>query len=537
MNEDTRNITHPHSKTHDIGLVIGPLLAILTYMMLGDASGLDENGLDENARRLAGVTVLMAAWWVTEAVPLAATALLPVVCFPLLGILPVGETTINYGHKLIFLFMGGLMLGKGLERWGAHKRLALIIILIVGTGPRQIVAGIMLASAILSGFVSNTATAMMMLPIVLSIGVLAAGDDYEAPQARRFNVCLLLALAYGASIGGIATITGTPPNGFLAGFLDTDLGIEMSYSRWLRMGIPLTAVMLPISWIYLVYIAMPVRVEEIPGGRKYIRQRLEALGPMGSAERLSVIIFGLTAFMWITHGWIESWLQSGPMPNFPKIDDSTIAIGGAILMFMTPTDKTMKTRVLAWSHAESIPWGVLVLFGGGLALAKGVTSTGLDTWIGMQISSMGNPGELPLMGGVTTLIVFLTEITSNTATTSTMLPVLAAVGEGMGIDPTLLVIAAAVSASCAFMLPVATPPNAIVFASGRISIKQMAMAGLGLNLICIVVITLMVWGLAPRFLNLQNPNPLPKSGPKDVQTQVDTGLDDRVNAYHPDAES
>jgi len=496
MNEDTRNVTRPHSKTHDIGLVVGPILAVCVYLLLGNATG-----LDENARRLAAVAVLMAAWWVTEAIPLAATALLPIVCFPLLNILPVGDTTVRYGHKLIFLFMGGLMLGKGLERWGAHKRLALYIILVVGTGPRQIVGGIMLASAILSGFVSNTATAMMMLPIVLSIGVLAAGEDYETPQAKRFSVCLLLALAYGASIGGIATITGTPPNGFLAGFLTQEMGIEMTYARWLGLGVPLTVVMLPISWLYLVFIALPVRVGEIPGGRNYIRERIDALGPMSGAEKLSVSIFGFTALLWITHGWIEHAF------NLPKIDDATIAIGGAMLMFMTPTDMTFKTRVLNWKHAESIPWGVLVLFGGGLALAKGVTHTGLDVWIGEQIAAFGNPGELPLLGGVTTLIVFLTEITSNTATTSTMLPVLAAVGEGMGIDPTLLVIAAAVSASCAFMLPVATPPNAIVFASGRISIKQMALAGFGLNLICIVIITLMVWGLAPRFLDLDEPRP------------------------------
>ncbi len=521
MNEETRNVTRPHSRTHDLGLIAGPILAVSIYILLGDA-----NGLDENARRLAAVTVLMATWWVTEAIPLAATALLPIVCFPLMNILPVGDTTVRYGHKLIFLFMGGLMLGKGLERWGAHKRLALLIILVVGTGPRQIVGGIMLASAILSGFVSNTATAMMMLPIVLSIGVLAAGDDYDTPQAKRFSVCLLLALAYGASIGGIATITGTPPNGFLAGFMTQEMGIEMTYARWLGLGIPLTAVMLPISWVYLVYVALPVRIGEIPGGRQYIRERIDALGPMSAAEKLSVTIFGLTALLWITHGWIENAF------NLPKIDDATIAIAGAMLMFMTPTDRSCSTRVLSWKHAESIPWGVLILFGGGLALAKGVTHTGLDIWIGEQIATIGNPGELPLLGGVTALIVFLTEITSNTATTSTMLPVLAAVGDGMGIDPTLLVIAAAVSASCAFMLPVATPPNAIVFASGRISIKQMALAGFGLNLICIMIITIMVWGLAPRFLDLEGA----RAPGADTQQSTQT-IEDRTPILRADSPS
>ena len=519
MNEDTRKVTHPHTRTHDLGLVIGPVIAIIVYFLLGSASGLDENG-----RRLASVAILMAIWWVTEAIPLAATALLPVACFPLLSILPVVDTTAHYGNKLIFLFMGGLMLGKGLERWGAHKRLALFIILLVGTGPRQIVAGIMLASALLSAFVSNTATVMMMLPIVLSIAVLAAGDEYESKHAKRFSVCLLLALAYGASIGGIATITGTPPNGFLAGFLASDMGIEMTYARWLGLGIPLTAVLLPISWAYLVFVAMPVRIGEIPGGRRYIRERLDAMGPMSGAEKLSVSIFGLTAFLWITHSWLEQLFQ------IPKIDDASIAIFGALLMFITPVDRSRTTRVLSWKVAEEIPWGILILFGGGLALAGAVTRTGLDAWIGHQIASLGNPGELPLIGGVTTLIVFLTEMTSNTATTSTMLPVLAAVGEGMRIDPTLLVIAAAVSASCAFMLPVATPPNAIVFASGRISIKQMAMAGFGLNLICIVIISLMVWGLAPRLLSLENKT----QSPSHLAPIQDTEFDADLPAIMPD---
>lgn len=495
MNEDTRNVTRPHSRTHNLGLILGPIIALVLYLSLGGTTGLGEDG-----RRLASITALMAIWWITEAIPLAATALLPIVCFPALRILPVTDTTSNYGDKLIFLFMGGLMLGKGLERWGAHKRLALLIILLVGTKPRQVVAGIMLAAAILSAFVSNTATVMMMLPIVLSIAVLAAGDDHDGIDAKRYSVCLLLALAYGASIGGLATITGTPPNGFLAGFLTTEMHIDMSYARWLRFGIPLAAILLPISWVYLVYIAMPVRVADIKGGRRYIRERLDAMGPMSSAEKRSVLLFGLTALLWITHGWIEQRF------GIHKVDDASIAIFGVLLMFITPADRSRTTRVLSWKEAEQIPWGVLILFGGGLALANAVTHTGLDAWIGRQIASFGNPGELPLIAGVTTLIVFFTEITSNTATTSTMLPVLAAMGEGLGVDPTLLVIAAAVSASCAFMLPVATPPNAIVFASGRISIKQMALAGFGLNIICIGVITLMIWGPASKLLKLEDPD-------------------------------
>jgi solute carrier family 13 (sodium-dependent dicarboxylate transporter), member 2/3/5 len=489
MNEDTRPIRKPDTRTRDMGLVLGPLLAVTVFYLLEDSVG-----LSYEARRLAAATTLMAVWWVTEAIPLAATALIPIVSFPINGILPIEDVVARYADKLIFLFMGGLLLGAGLERWGAHRRLALMIILIVGTAPKRIVAGVMIAGAILSAFVSNTATAMMMLPIVISIGTLVTSEETDQAKTKRFNVSLLLGLAYGCAIGGIATLTGTPPNGLMAGFLNDNLGIDMTYARWLRLGVPLVVVMLPMSWIYLVYIAMPVKLGDVPGGRSHIRKRLDELGPIKSAELLSILIFAATALMWISHGWLEDAF------GLRKIDDSTIAIAGALLMFLVPIDRSLSTRILTWKQAEGIPWGVLLLFGGGLALARAVTHTGLDSWIGQQVANVGNPGDLPLLGGVNTMIVFMSSITSNTATTSTMLPVLSAVGEGMGINPTLLVISAAVAASCAFMLPVATPPNAIVFSSGRISIKQMAAAGFGLNILCVIVVTLMVWGLAPRVL-------------------------------------
>lgn len=501
MNEDTRGFRFSESLVHEVGLLAGPVLAIGVYLFLG---GFPELG--EDARRLAGVATLMAVWWVSEAVPLAATALLPIVCFPVLGIVSITDTGARYGHPLIFLFMGGLMLGKGLERWGAHRRLALYIILLVGTSPRRIVAGVMIAAALLSAFVSNTATAMMMLPIVGSIGILASGEDRrgqddDQPPADpehtgRFHTCLLLALAYGCSIGGISTIMGTPPNGFMAGFLRQQLDINMSYARWLGFGVPLTLVLLPAAWAYLVYLAMRVRIREIPGGKRHIRERLHDLGKMGTGERLAVSIFALVAFLWITHGWLTSWL------GLPALDDAAIAIFGALLMFAIPANRERTKRVLDWSHAEQIPWGILILFGGGLALAQGVTDTGFDKWIGLQIAGLGDPGELGILAGTSTLIVFLTEITSNTATTSTMLPVLAAAAESLGVSPVKLVIAAAVSASCAFMLPVATPPNAIVFASGRVTIRQMAVVGFGLNIIAIVVITLLVWLGAGPLLGL-----------------------------------
>tara|TARA_A100000171_G_scaffold48332_1_gene55659 strand:+ start:1408 stop:2940 length:1533 start_codon:yes stop_codon:yes gene_type:complete len=493
MNEDTHHISRRDEHIRVGGLVIGLVGAIVVYVLLANAGDLSESG-----RRLAAVAILMACWWVTEAVPLAATALVPVVVFPFLGILPVGETTQSYGHPLIFLFMGGLMLGKGLEQWGAHKRLALIIIRVVGTSPKRVVASVLLCGAVLSAFVSNTATAMMMLPIVASIASLTTGaiEEDEGGHKARFHTCLLLALAYGCSIGGVATLMGTPPNGFMAGFVEQELGITMSYARWLRIGVPITLVLLPLCWAYMVFVALPVRVGKVHGGPQQIRGMLRELGPMSQPELLAVLIFALTALLWVTHGWIEDAL------GLPRVHDASIAIFGALLMFIIPSGKQNPRRIIAWEHAQTIPWGILLLFGGGLALASGVSNTQLDVWIGNQVAGLGNPGDLPLLGGVCTLIVFLTEMTSNTATTSTMLPVFTALADGLGVAPMKLVLVATLGASCAFMLPVATPPNAIVFASGKVSIRQMAKVGFGLNLIAIVIITLIVWLGATPLLGL-----------------------------------
>lgn len=492
MLEDTRHIIPRKIPWPLLGLLSGPAAAFVVDQSL------QASQLDAPARAMAGVATLMAVWWVTEAVPLAVTALLPIVLFPALGILPIQQTTARYADKLIFLFMGGLFLGVGLQRWNAHKRLALLMILVVGTGPKRIVAGVMLSAAVLSAMVSNTATTMMMLPIVIAIATLAVTEDTDEDHAvgRRYAVCLLLALAYGASIGGIATITGTPPNGLLVGFMSEEMGIDITYARWLFFGVPVTSVLLPVAWWYLVNIAIPVKVRETPGGRAFIRAKLHALGPMRFPEAAALGVFALTALAWIFHGPIEHLLRLRP------VDDATIAIAGALLMFVIPVSPGGRKRILSWRSAERIPWGILLLFGGGLALARGVTNTGLDAWIGAQIAAMGNPGELPLTAGSSTLVVFLTNITSNTATTSTLLPVLRAAGEALGADPALLVIAAAVSASCAFMLPVATPPNAIVFSSGRIPIRTMFVAGLGMNLITIVLVPLLVWALARPMLGL-----------------------------------
>ena len=480
MNEGTHHITRRDERLRVAGLIAGVVLGLAVYWLLSGAGDLSESG-----RRLAGVAVMMACWWVTEAIPLSATALVPIVCFPLLGVLSIDDTTSSYGNPLIFLFMGGLMLGKGLELWGAHKRLALMIISVVGTSPKRVVASVMLSGAVLSAFVSNTATAMMMLPIVASVAALTCNDDDA--QGGGFHACLLLSLAYGCSIGGVSTLMGTPPNAFMAGFVDKQLGIEISYAQWLWIGVPVTVLMLPLCWVYMVYFAMPVRIQRVAGGKQQIKLMRRELGKVSRAEASMVGIFALTALLWITHGWIENTF------GLPKVSDAGISIFGAILMFICPSGRQDQRRIMVWHNAQQIPWGILILFGGGLALASAVSHTGLDAWIGQQVAGLGNPGELPMLGGVCAMIVFLTELTSNTATTSTMLPVFTALADGLGVAPIKLVLVATLGASCAFMLPVATPPNAIVFASGQVSIRQMAKAGLGLNIIAIVVITLIVW--------------------------------------------
>lgn len=476
------------------GLLIGPAAAGAVYILLANAT------LDEPARRLAAVTVLMAVWWITEAIPLAATALLPLVLFHPLGIQKIGDATDGYAHPLVFLFMGGLLLGQGLERWGAHRRLALHVILLVGTSPRRIVAGVMLAAALLSAFVSNTATAMMMLPIVTSIALLAGGDAPDRPEARSYAVCLLLGLAYASSIGGVMTLTGTAPNGILAAFMRDELGTPLTWGGWLRLGVPLVAVLLPVSWAVLVYVSSPVRIAAIPGGRSHIRGLLDRMGRPGRGEVLAMGVFALTAASWILHAPVTAWLNNGRTgtDRWIGLHDAAIAIGGASLLFALPAGQGR--RVLDWRSAERIPWGVLLLFGGGLSLASAFGATGLDAWLGGLLAGAKGVHPFVLLLGVTAMIVFMTELTSNTATTSTMLPVLGAAAGGLGVEAQPLVIAAAVGASCAFMLPVATPPNAIVFSSGRVTIRDMAKAGLWLNLASIVIIAALVGGLGGRLL-------------------------------------
>jgi sodium-dependent dicarboxylate transporter 2/3/5 len=444
-------------------------------------------GLDPAAWRTAAVGLLMAIWWITEALPIAATALVPLVLFPLLGVTGIDGAARPYANPLIFLFMGGFLLAQAMQAWNLHRRIALGIVQWVGTRPASIVVGFLLASAFLSMWVSNTATALMMLPIGLSILDLAQ-DRLEARGETlppHFAVVLVLSIAYACNVGGMGTLIGTPPNAILAGFFSESYGVEVGFAQWMMVGLPLVAVALPLVYLVLTWV-YPIELDELPGGARIITEEREKLGAIGVAETRVAVVFGLTAVLWMTRPLLSDVV--------PGLSDAGIAIGAGLALFLLPAG-TEDRALLSWADAEALPWGVLILFGGGLSLAAAISDTGLATWIGEGVNALGGwPVPLVLVCTVA-LIVLLTEITSNTATTAAFLPILGAVAVGFGENPFLLAVPAALGASCAFMLPVATPPNAIVYGSGHLTIPQMSRAGLWLNLLLIVLVPLLAYAL------------------------------------------
>lgn len=452
--------------------------------------------LSPAGRTTAAMAVLMACWWLTEALPLAVTALLPVAAFPLLGIAPVHAATAPYASSIIFLFMGGFIIGLAMQRWHLHRRFALLTLLAVGTQPRRLIAGFMLASAVLSMWISNTATVIMMLPIAVSVltmlrehtTVLAAGsaDVEESTNFSRFATALMLGVAYAASIGGIGTLIGTPPNLVLASFLEQRYGVEVTMLDWMRVGLPLVAIFLPITWWYLTSIAYPVRIAAVPRGHELIVTELAKLGSMSRGEKLVLAVFTLVAAGWILREPLSAWFDA------EGLSDTVIGVAGAVVLFMLPVDVRRGVFVMDWQTAKQLPWEILILFGGGLSLASAIVANGVDAWIASSLTGLEVIPTLLAIVAVCALVVFLTEITSNTAVTTTLLPVFAATALATDLPVGMLLTATVLSASCAFMLPVATPPNAIVFSSGHVEVTQMARAGLWLNLIAIVLISLFV---------------------------------------------
>ncbi len=474
------------------GWIIGPALLLLTFVVPAP------EGLSELGWRTAGVAALMAVWWICEPIPIPATSLLPMAFFPLLGIVDMRGAAAPYAHPIIYLFFGGFLLALAMERWGLHRRIALGLIGVMGTRPTRIVAGFMIASAFLSMWVSNTATALMMLPIAISVIALLeiqAEDEVAKQHADRFALVLLLAVAYSATIGGLGTLIGTPPNALLAAFLNQNYGLRIGFAEWMLIGVPVVLVGIPLAWLLLTRVIFRVEGMEITGAREVIAIERSRLGAFSKQERAVAIIFSLTALGWVTQPFLVQF--------FPLITDTGIALLGGLALFMTPVSIRRGQFLMNWETAKKAPWDVFLLFGGGLSLASAIEAHGVAAWLGTMFDGAGAIPIILLVAAVCGLILMLTELTSNTATAATFLPVIAAVAITIGENPLLLLIPAAMAANCAFMLPVGTPPNAIVFGSGRISLPQMAKAGWWLNVSFVVLIVAMVYVLGPIVFGIE----------------------------------
>jgi sodium-dependent dicarboxylate transporter 2/3/5 len=465
----------PSRRRRLVGLVLGlGVFALLLFLPAPE-------GLELAPWRVAAVAALLAIFWLTEAVPISVTALLPIVLFPALGVTSVAMATAPYADPIVFLFLGGFILALAIERWNLHRRMALAVLSRVGAREDLQIGGFMIATAALSMWVSNTATVALMLPVALSVVPRDAAGAVD-PSKRNFATALMLGVAYGASCGGITTLIGTPPNALLAGFMRSTYDVEIGFAQWLWIGVPVGLVMLGFTWWLLTRALFSIGQAELPGARAAIAEQLRAMGPASVAEKRVAIVFAATAILWIFRPLLSGW--------FPalQLSDTTIAIAAAVALFFITNGIENDRYLLTWEYAERLPWGVLLLFGGGLSLAGAVADSGLAEWIGDELVALADMPPFVLVLAITVLIVFLTELTSNIATSATFLPVVAALAVSLAQPPLLFAVPAVLAASFAFMLPVATPPNAIVFGSGHVTIPQMVRAGLWLNLFGIVVI-------------------------------------------------
>jgi sodium-dependent dicarboxylate transporter 2/3/5 len=441
----------------------------------------------------AAVALWMVIWWLTEAVPLAATAILPVVLFPLLKIMPGREVATLYFNNVIFLFLGGFMVALAMERWQLHKRIALTIIAAVGASPRRLLLGFMVATAFLSMWISNTATTMMMVPI--AIGALARLENSDNSPSPRLAIALLLGIAYAASMGGIATLIGTPPNLAFARIYAITFpeAPEISFTTWFTFALPISLIFLTLTWIGLsTWVNRSGSTTSID--RKIFADELAKLGPMSREEKMVLVHFVVLAVLWLTRGdvnlgatTIRGWGSLLGLTGY--VDDGTVAVLVASALFFFHSDNSPSGRLMDWRTAKNLPWHIVLLFGGGFALARGFMASGLSQWVGGNLAGLSVYPPLIIVATICLAVTFLTELTSNTATAELLLPVLAAVAVTINIHPLMLMVPATISASCAFMMPVATPPNAIIFGTERLTIRQMAKAGIFLNLLGVILIT------------------------------------------------
>ena len=443
-------------------------------------------GVGTDAWRAAATASLMAIWWITEAIPIPATALVPLVAFPLLGIADIGAAAAPFANPLIFLFLGGFLISLAMQRWNLHRRIAVAILGRMGARPAALIGGFMLATALLSMWVSNTATAAMMVPIALSVlgGANAPGPG-GTTRATPFAKALLLGIAYAASIGGLATIIGTPPNALLAGLVAETYGVEIGFAQWMLFGVPLAASLGVLVWWVLTTWLFKVAVGAPDSATRHLDAERATLGPPSPAEKRVAIVALMTAGLWILR----------PLIGGIGLSDAGIAMLGGLALFLLPSGISRGGALMDWEWARRLPWGVLILFGGGLSLAAAFQATGLAAWIGGAISGLGGWPTIAILATVVAIVIFLTELTSNTATAAAFLPLAAAAAVSLGENPLLFAAPVALAASCAFMMPVATPPNAIVFGSGLLTVPAMARAGFWINLIAIVAITAFAYTL------------------------------------------
>jgi sodium-dependent dicarboxylate transporter 2/3/5 len=457
-----------------LGLIIGPILFAIILSLPSDMSF--------QAKAVLAITAWMATWWVTEAIPIYGTALLPLILFPLFNVATLQQLAGSYADRIIFLFLGGFILAAAIERSGLHERIALRTIRTFGTSPRSIVAGFMITTAFISAWISNTATAIMMLPIAASIIT-----QVKENERKRFGTCLMLCVAYSASIGGMATLVGTPPNAIFASLSKSLADVDISFGQFMLVGVPISAVSLAFIGWYMVNFGARISREPIVEGKVILLERLKILGSLTRKEKIVAAVFASTAAAWISRGLV--WGDLVPM-----VDDSVIAIFAAVTLFILPAGKE---RVMDWGSAMKIPWGVLLLMGGGLALASGFTLTGLDKWIAEQFVTMGVANIVSVIASLVGVTIFSGEIMSNTAGAALIIPVAASIAEPLSINPIMLMLPVALATSFDFILPTGTPPNAIVFGSGYVTVRQMARAGIALDFFGIVIVTLLSLLLAP----------------------------------------
>jgi sodium-dependent dicarboxylate transporter 2/3/5 len=468
------------NRSKKVGLFLGP--AMLVAMLLVNAP----EGVSPAAWRVLAMAALMICWWITEAVPIPVTALVPIIILPMLGIGNLKEAAAPYANPVVFLFMGGFMIAIAMERWNLHRRIALNIIQITGSNANGILLGFMLATAFLSMWISNSATAVMMLPIGTSVIELLTRNSAHYPEKgiKNFSLTMMLGIAYSASIGGMATIIGTPPNVVFKGFVREQYGYEIGFGEWMLVGLPFSATLLCITFLVLVKLLYPNRLGNFEGGRALIRRELAELGPMHKGEQGILIVFISTAMLW-TFGSVLN--QAFPGLN---LSDEAIALLGATALFIVPVHFSKGEFLMSWQDTRRLPWGVLLLFGGGLSLAEAFAKTGIIGLIGQQFANTAQ-ADIMVILGLTAVSLYLTEVMSNVALVSIFLPVVGGVAAGADFNPLLVLVPVTLAASCAFMLPMSTPPNAIVFAGGHITIPQMVKAGFLLNIIAVVVIALL----------------------------------------------